>query len=147
MKFTEYQLEQAFIQLLTEQGYAYESGKNVVRGSEKEVLLREDLQKFLLSQYPDLEAVEVETIINQIAYQSASNLYESNKNIGGFLSEGFIFKRNNPAHKDLHIRYIDVENWENNHFKAVNQLEIQGSEKRIPTLFCTSTEFLWWLWN
>lgn len=29
MKFTEYQLEQAFIQLLTEQGYTYENGKNV----------------------------------------------------------------------------------------------------------------------
>ncbi len=134
MKFTEYQLEQAFIQLITEQGYTYENGKNVVRNSEKEVLLREDLQKFLLSQYPDLEAVELETIINQIAYQSASNLYESNKNIGRLLSEGFIFKRNNPAHKDLHIRYIDVKKWKNNTFKAVNQLEIQGSEKRIPDI-------------
>lgn len=133
-KFTEYQLEQAFIQLITEQGYTYENGKNVVRNSEKEVLLREDLQKFLLSQYPDLEAVELETSINQIAYQSASNLYESNKNTGRLLSEGFIFKRNNPAHKDLHIRYIDVKNWKNNTFKAVNQLEIQGSEKRIPDL-------------
>ncbi|MFB9120176.1 type I restriction endonuclease subunit R [Bergeyella porcorum] len=134
MKFTESQLEQAFIQLLTEQGYTYENGKNVVRSSEKEVLLREDLQKFLLSQYPDLEAIEVETIINQIAYQSASNLYESNRNIGRLLSEGFIFKRNNPAHKDLYICYIDVKNWKNNTFKAVNQLEIQGSEKRIPDL-------------
>ena len=99
MKFTEYQLEQAFIQFLTEQGYAYENEKNVVRSSEKEVLLREDLQKFLFKQYPDLEAVEVETIINEIAYQLASDLYESNKNISRLFSEGFIFKRNNPAHK------------------------------------------------
>ena len=34
----------------------------------------------------------------------------------------------------MHIRYIDVENEQNNSFLIVNQLEIQGSELRIPDL-------------
>lgn len=76
----------------------------------------------------------MESIINEIAFQSASNLYESNKYIGKLLSDGFIFKRNNPNKKDLHIRYIAVETIQNNAFKIVNQLEIQGSELRIPDL-------------
>lgn len=134
MKFTEYQLEQAFIELFQGQGYAYENGKNVARTDKKEVLLKDDLQAFLLKSYPDLEAVEVKTLINEVAYQSASNLYDSNKYICKLLADGFVFKRKNPAKKDLHIRYIDVENIENNHFKVVNQLEIQGSEKRIPDI-------------
>lgn len=134
MKYTEYQLEQAFIELIQEQGYAYENGKNIIRTDKKEVLLKDDLQAFLLKSYPDLETIEVESIINEIALKSASNLYDSNKYICKLLADGFVFKRNNSAKKDLHIRYIDVENIENNHSKVVNQLEIQGSELRIPDL-------------
>ncbi len=45
MKFTESQLEQAFISLLEVQGYPYVPGEEIVRGKE-EVLIREDLQDF-----------------------------------------------------------------------------------------------------
>lgn len=134
MKFTEVKLEQAFISLLETEGYRYINGKELKRSSNQEVLLKEDLCAFLTDRYPDLEEIELESIINELAYQSASNLYESNKYICKFLADGFIFKRNNPSKKDLHIRYIDVENEQNNSFLIVNQLEIQGSELRIPDL-------------
>ena len=134
MKYTESQLEQAFINLLETEGYQYINGKELVRTSNQEVLLKDDLRSFLLTRYPDLEEMELESIINQIAFQSASNLYESNKYICKLLADGLIFKRNDPSKKDLHIRYIDIENIRNNNFKIVNQLEIQGSELRIPDL-------------
>ena len=134
MKFTEVKLEQAFISLLETEGYRYVNGKELKRSSNQEVLLKEDLRAFLAGRYPDLEDIELESIINELAYQSASNLYESNKYICKLLADGFIFKRNNPGKKDLHIRYIDVENELNNSFTIVNQLEIQGSELRIPDL-------------
>lgn len=134
MKFTEVKLEQAFISLLETEGYRYINGKELKRSSNQEVLLKEDLCAFLTDRYPDLEEIELESIINELAYQSASNLYESNKYICKLLADGFIFKRNNPSKKDLHIRYIDVENEQNNSFLIVNQLEIQGSELRIPDL-------------
>jgi type I restriction enzyme R subunit len=134
MKYTESQLEQAFISLLETEGYTYVNGKEVARASNQEVLLRDELRVFLQQQYSDLEEIELESLINEIAYQSASNLYESNKYICKLLADGLIFKRNNPNKKDLHIRYIDIENASNNAFKIVNQLEIQGTELRIPDL-------------
>ncbi|GAB0156910.1 type I restriction endonuclease subunit R [Chryseobacterium sp. Alg-005] len=137
MKYIESQLEKSFIHLLKEEGYEYLDGKKILRSSNQEVLIREDLSDFLMQQYPDLEAIELETIINELAYQPASNLYDSNKHIGEILADGWVFKRNNPAKKDLHIRYIDIDEnslLQTNHFKIVNQLEIQGKELRIPDL-------------
>lgn len=134
MKFTEVKLEQAFISLLETEGYRYVNGKELKRSSNQEVLLKENLRAFLAGRYPDLEEIELESIINEVAYQSASSLYESNKYICKLLADGFIFKRNNPSKKDLHIRYIDVEKELNNSFMIVNQLEIQGLELRIPDL-------------
>lgn len=134
MKYTESQLEQAFISLLETEGYRYINGKELTRTSNQEVLIKDDLRTFLLNRYPDLEEMELESIINEIAFQSASNLYESNKYICKLLADGFIFKRNDPSKKDLHIRYIDIDKISNNDFKIINQLEIQGSELRIPDL-------------
>lgn len=134
MKYIESQLEKAFINLLETEGYHYINGKELTRTSNQEVLLKEDLHTFLFNSYPDLEEIEVETLINELAFQSTSTLYESNKYICKLLADGLIFKRNDPSKKDLHIRYIDIENTENNNFKIVNQLEIQGSELRIPDL-------------
>lgn len=134
MKYTELQLEQSFIHLLKAEGYCYVSGATVSRTSNQEVLFKEDLLEFLITRYSDLEEIELESLVNEIAFQSASNLYESNKYICKLLSDGLIFKRNNPAKKDLHIRYVDVENASNNFFKIVNQLEIHGTELRIPDL-------------
>lgn len=137
MKYSESQLEQSFIALLETEGYQYINGKELVRSSNQEVLIREDLSLFLITRYPDLEEIELESIINELEFQSAFNLYDSNKYICKLLADGFIFKRNDPAKKDLHIRYIDVDketSASSNIFKIVNQLEIQGTELRIPDL-------------
>ncbi|MFN0255632.1 type I restriction endonuclease subunit R [Pedobacter ureilyticus] len=134
MKYTESQLEQAFISLLEIEGYQYINGKSLIRVNNQEVLLKEDLRNFLIKSYADLEDIEIESIINELAFQSASNLYDSNKYICKLLADGLIFKRNHPAKKDLHIRYIDFKDVNANHFKIVTQLEIQGTELRIPDL-------------
>ncbi|RZK23198.1 MAG: type I restriction endonuclease, partial [Hymenobacter sp.] len=130
MKYNEAQLEQSFITLLDTEDYQFINGKELERTSNQEVLLREDLRSFLFFRYTDLEEIELESIVNELAFQSASNLYESNKYICKLLADGFIFKRNDPSKKDLHIRYIDVDketSATNNIFKIVNQLEIQGT--------------------
>ena len=47
--------------------------------------------------------------------------------------DGFVFRRDDKTKKDLFIRLIDFDNINNNIFKVVNQVEIQGkSELRIP---------------
>lgn len=134
MKFTESQLEQAFISLLEAQGYPHVRGEEIVRGKE-EVLIREDLQAFVQQRYVEqkITTVEIIGIIRELEKLPASDLYESNKTIMNWVRDGFLLKRENHKHKDIFISLIDYEHPENNIFKIVNQLEIQGFESlRIP---------------
>lgn len=133
MKFTEYQLEQAFIELLGAEEIPHVSGQNIHR-EVTEVLLKDDLKNFLLSQYKDdgLTQTEVNSIIRKLELYSSSDLYESNKAIMKLVSDGFTFKREDRNEKDVWIYLIDYSEKDNNTYKIVNQLEIYGYEKRIP---------------
>lgn len=133
MKFTESQLEQAFIALLGEQGYPYVPGEEISRGKE-EVLIRADLQGYLLERYAaeKITPVEIFSIVRELEKLPASDLYETNKTIMHWVQDGFLLKREDRNQKDIFISLIDYEQPEKNRFKFVNQLEIQGFEKRIP---------------
>ncbi len=133
MKFTEAQLEQAFIELLGQQGIPHVLGGSIQR-TDQEVLLKDDLKAFLLSQYKNdhLTESEVNQIIRQLEICSASDLYESNKAIMKMVSDGFALKREDRSKKDVWIYLIDYSEHNNNTYKIVNQLEITGYEKRIP---------------
>jgi type I restriction enzyme, R subunit len=157
MKFTEEKLEKAFTELLGQEGFPHHLGISIKRKPD-EVLIEEDLQTFLLSQYEKFGITinEVKSIILQLKSLSASDLYESNKTFLKMLSDGFILKRENRNNKDIYIQLIDykglnkhrqpeadqlltvaaetgeVYGKDNNIYKFVNQLEIVGAEKRIP---------------
>jgi type I restriction enzyme R subunit len=62
----------------------------------------------------------------------ASDLYETNKIVMHWVRDGFLLKREDRKQKDLYISLIDYAHPERNIFKLVNQLEIQGFERRIP---------------
>jgi len=154
-KFTEAKLEQAFIELLANEGFPHHLGNTISR-SEAEVLIEEDLRNYLLNQYQQegITETEVQSIILQLKTLSSFDLYESNKTIMRWLSDGFLLKREDPNQKDIHVELIDYnglnpqqksENLDNivaeplekygkdnNIYKFVNQLEIVGTEKRIP---------------
>lgn len=155
--FTEARLEQAIIQLLGEQGYPHLHGAKIQR-NKNEVLLKDDLRRFLKDQYQAAAITdsEIESIIRQLENYSAADLYESNKAIMRLVSDGFLFKREDPKQKDLYIQLLDYRELEpqrepqtgevpyiiadekptylktNNRFKLVNQLEIEGQSIRIP---------------
>jgi len=161
MKFTEDKLESAFISLLGDMGIPHVSGKTLVRDT-REVLFKEDLKTFLLTQYAaeELTASEADSIIRKLEILPSSDLYESNKTIMRLVADGFVLKREDAKKKDVFIQLIDYANLanrktqhqfvgkeglkaadsvefkyqlkDNNIYKIVNQLEIQGSEKRIP---------------
>jgi type I restriction enzyme R subunit len=80
MKFTESQLEQAFISLLEARGYPHLYGEEINRGSE-EVLIREDLQTFLQQTYADQQITpnEVFGIVRDLEKLPASDLYDLDK--------------------------------------------------------------------
>lgn len=157
MKFTEEKLEKAFTELLGQEGYSHHLGITISRKPE-EVLIEEDLQNFLLNQYAGqgITVNEIKSIILQLKSLSASDLYESNKTFLKMLSDGFILKREDRNQKDIYIQLINYAglnkhrqpnedevitiaaepeeqySTDNNIYKFVNQLEIFGSEKRIP---------------
>jgi len=133
MKFTEYQLEKAFIELLKSENIPHFNGGTISREIQ-EVILEEDLKSFLLNQYQNegLTVVEVEQIIHKLKMFSASDLYESNKAIMKLVADGFSFKREDRSQKDIWIYLIDFSKENKNTYKFVNQLEIVGYEKRIP---------------
>ncbi|AYO58115.1 type I restriction endonuclease [Chryseobacterium sp. 6424] len=131
MKFTESQLEQSVISLLAEQGIPHTSGLHIHKTLE-EVLLKEDLKNFLYQIYADISPGEVQQIILKLEYFSSSALYESNRDILRLIADGFTLKREDASKKDLFIQLIDYSDKDQNIYHFVNQLEIKGSEKRIP---------------
>lgn len=133
MKFTEGDLESAVIELLQAEDYVHKNGMYIHKEI-SDVLLRDDLRLFLRSRYADEEITknEIEGIIRKLDVLPSSALYDSNKAIIKMISDGFIIKREDHTKKDLYIQLIDFEEIENNLFKIVNQLEIEGFEKRIP---------------
>lgn len=80
MNFTEAKLEQAFTELLGNEGFPHHLGIIIKRPAD-EVLIEEDLQDFLLNQYKEegITVNEVKSIILQLKSLPASDLYESNK--------------------------------------------------------------------
>ena len=133
MKFTEAQLEKAFIDLLGQEGITHQKGGDISHADD-EVLIKADISSYLLGRYKaeGITDTEVAQIIRSLEVFPSSDLYVSNKAIMKMVSDGFVFKRDDRSKKDLYIQLIDYSNIGNNSYKIVNQLEIVGSEKRIP---------------
>lgn len=157
MKFTEEKLEQAIIALLGDQGYPHHRGELIDR-LPHEVLIKADLHAFLAQQYAgdNITQGEIDSIIRRLEMLNPADLYDSNKTICKLVADGFLLKREDRTKKDLYIQLIDyaglpegrvpgegevetivaensgVYGKDNNIYKIVNQLEIVGSEKRIP---------------
>lgn len=132
-KFTEAKLEEAFIELLGNENFPHYLGNTIIRNPD-EVLIEDDLIAFLLDQYKkeSLTITEAKSIVLQLKTLSSSDLYETNKTIMQWLADGFTFKREDPSNKDIWIYLIDYSKQNKNSYKFVNQLEIVGTEKRIP---------------
>ena len=151
MKFTEAQLEQAFIHLLQQEEMQHVLGNdlrktegNMVEESREtyghiateKVLIEEDLRTFLTTQYREegITRSEIDSIIRELEQLPASDLYESNKIFMKKLSDGFLLKREDRTQKDIFIQLIDYSEADQNIYKIVNQLAIKGYEMRIPDL-------------
>ncbi|WP_318639796.1 type I restriction endonuclease subunit R [Flavobacterium ardleyense] len=133
MKFTEAKLETAFTELLANEGYPHAFGAALIRTPE-EVLLVEDLKASLFARYDHegITANEVQSIIMQLQTLSATDLYESNKTFLKWVSDGFALKREDRTRKDIWVYLLDYGAKDNNTYRFVTQMEIIGTEKRIP---------------
>ena len=138
MKFTEDRLEQAIIELLAAEGYPHTIGEALDRNPD-DVLIKSDFRHFLSNRYKadSITEYEIESIIHKLEYLPASDLYDTNKAIMKFIADGFFLKRDDYTQKDLYIQLIDYDAIgdsaiDSNCYRIVNQMEIQGFERRIP---------------
>ncbi|MBB5211892.1 type I restriction endonuclease subunit R [Microbulbifer hydrolyticus] len=156
MSFTEANLEKAIIALLEQQGFPNTPGGQLQRAP-TEVLIKEDLRRFLAERYADdkITPAEIEEVIIDLERLHAADLYDSNKTIHKRVADGFLLKREDRSKKDLYIQLIDYaglpeqriptedeietlvaqklpDYLERNIYRVVDQLEIEGKEKRIP---------------
>lgn len=160
MSFNEAKLEEAIIGLLAAQGYPHHVGPSLDR-QPAQALLQGDLEAFLATSYAEdgITPGEIAAIIHRLTNLSAVDLYASNKAIHKMVADGLLLKREDPNQKDLYIQLIDYVGLpeqripdpetletivadairtpkdyraDRNIYRVVNQLEIQGSEKRIP---------------
>lgn len=130
----EAKLELSVMELFQNEGYEYLSGDTILREM-TDVLIKDDLRMYLMMKYAadGITANEIESIIFSLVSASHDPLYDANKEMLTKITNGFSFRREDKTKKDLFIRLIDFENVNNNIFKVVNQVEIQGRhELRIP---------------
>ena len=131
--FNEHSLEMAIMELFEQQGYVYQNGETVHKEL-SEVLLRDDLRLYLQERYQqdDITPLEIDRVMARLTADNGASLYEQNALTHRLMVEGFSIKREDASLPDLFVEPIDFEHTERNIFKIVNQLEIKGTEKRIP---------------
>lgn len=131
-KFTEAQLEQAFIDLLHGEEIPHVLGETIQRAP-NEVSIKEDLKAFLSKKYQSdqIMSSEIDAIILQLETYPASDLYESNKAIMKLVSDGFILKREDRAKKDVYIQLIDYSGLEQHRMPDHDDLLVIAAEDQI----------------
>lgn len=134
--FNEHTLEMAIMELFEQEGYIYTNGEEIHK-EVSDVLLRDDIRMSLKKRYADITPLETERVIARISASSGNSVYDNNVNTFRLITDGFAIQRDIDVHgracqQSLFVQPIDFEHPENNIFRIVNQLEIQGTEKRIP---------------
>lgn len=132
-KFTEAELENAFIELFEKQGYDYLSGEQIHRRLD-DILIVEDLAAYLRKKYKDITDTEILRAISLLENISSTPLYEGNKSTYKLLTEGYDLIRDDNSKIALHIDYIDFDEIDNNTYKIVNQFSVEDVKNRRPDL-------------
>ncbi len=134
MSFNEHALEMSIIELLQNKGYIHQTGSELIR-EKSEVLIVEDLKEYLRTRYASdaLTESEIDSIIRSLRTVGGT-LYEANRTIMSMVIDGFVFNREDRKQKDIFIELLNYEEPDQNIFKIVNQLEIEGYnyQLRIP---------------
>ena len=133
-KYYESDYEEALIDLLEQQGWEYTHGGSIARNN-REVLLVNDLTEYLKLRYVDLQASDIEEIINRLRHVSGQTHFELLRNTYYLMRDGFRYTRNQDG-KIFDIEFVDFEPQnKNNIYRCVNQFEVGYGPKddiRIP---------------
>ena len=121
--FSEDDLEHAIIEEFKARGYEHVKGETIQR-DHREIILFDDLRTYLRRRYPNITEGEARTAAFMFRVSDRGD-YVSNRETLHRIREGYSIKREDKK-TTLWINLLDFEHPENNIFKIVNQLEIQG---------------------
>ena len=120
--YCESEYEYAFIAFLEQEGWTYVAGNDIHR-TNREILLTEDLTKFLSKTNPDLTAEEVGRLVDTVRLAGDVSDFATLHKVYGWMVDGVQFVPENGNAKMVSL--IDFQEPSNNIFKVVNQFVVE----------------------
>lgn len=120
--YCESEYEYAFIAFLEQVGWTYVAG-NDIHQTNSEILLAEDLTKFLSKTNPDLTAEEVGRLVDTVRLAGDVSDFATLHKVYGWMVDGLQFIPENGNAKMVSL--IDFQDPSNNIFKVVNQFVVE----------------------
>lgn len=129
-KYYESEYEEAFCDLLREQGWIIEHGDDLHR-KYTDALIEEDLMLFLKEQYSDAGLTDTDycNIVSRLRNISGATDYASHREAYKLYHDGLNISFSDQSKPSVHIDYIDYQKHDDksksyNIFRAVNQFEM-----------------------
>lgn len=131
-KYYENDFELAVLQILENVGWEYSCGYDIHREKD-DVILRQDLQEYLLRRYGYFSDDELDIVIAHLTSVSNQSLYRSMKETYKLIQKGCFLHRDDGS--EQFIEFFSMEDIENiNIFRAVNQFEFNEYKNRRPDI-------------
>lgn len=127
-RFCESDFENAFIAFLEQEGWTYLSGDKIVRENQKEVLIEKDLTDFLTSNNTDLEADEIQQIVDTVRLVGAETDFATLHKVYGWMVYGVNLTVKDGSTRNIAL--IDFSKLQKgkpskNIFRVVNQFTVE----------------------
>ena len=111
-RYCESEYENAFISFLEAEGWEYSFGNDIHRDTKRDVLIADDLKKFLSSQNPDLIEEEITQIFDNVRLIGSESDFATLHKVYGWMVDGVQFTPQNGLAKMISL--IDFENPDKN---------------------------------
>ena len=121
-RYCESEYENAFIAFLQSVGWTYLPGNKIER-SYKDVLIADDLKKFIAKTNVDLQAEEIENIYDTVRLAGGESDFATLHRVYKWMVDGIQFIPQNGL--PIQVPLIDFETPENNIFHVVNQFTVE----------------------
>ena len=121
--YCESEYEYAFINFLEKEGWEYKAGIDIKRRYKNDVLNEAELEEFLVKTNNDLNAEEIQQIIDNVRLVGAETDFATLHKIYGWMVDGVQFTPQNALPRMISL--IDFENPDNNIFTVVNQFSVE----------------------
>lgn len=137
--FCESDYEYALISFLENEGWSYLAGNELTREYKKDVLIIDDLKKYLNDNYSYLTEPEVSRLIDSIKLIGAETDFATLHKFYKWIVDGFNFQLDNGETKTIDLINFEKNKTYNNSFRVVNQLSIEyvnngKAENRRPDI-------------